>query len=94
MSEKVPSVLLPAFMTTKTPWRHQIDALADIAEIGVVHMTRHDSIDGMAAAVLGAKLVVVENCGHFSAIGRPAEGTAARRAWLLSTTTKPWQLST
>ena len=36
------------------------------------------------AAIPGSKLVVVENCGHFSAIERPEEVTAALRAWLLT----------
>ncbi len=52
MPEKEPLILLPAFMTTETLWRHQIEALADIVEIQVVDLTRHDSIEGMAAAVL------------------------------------------
>jgi pimeloyl-ACP methyl ester carboxylesterase len=38
----------------------------------------------MAAAIPGAKLVVVEECGHLSAIERPAAVTAALRAWLES----------
>ncbi len=53
MPEKKHLVLLPAFMTSETLWRHQIEALADIVETQVVDLTRHDSIEGMAAAVLG-----------------------------------------
>lgn len=52
MSEKTHLVLLPAFLTTETVWRHQIEGLTDIAETQVVDLTRHDSIAGMAAAVL------------------------------------------
>lgn len=54
MSGKIPLVMLPAFMTTATLWRHQIEALADIAEIQVVDLTQHDSVEGMANAVLEA----------------------------------------
>ncbi len=36
----------------------------------------------IATAIPDAKLVVVENCGHFSAIERPEEVTAAMREWL------------
>ena len=36
----------------------------------------------MAALVPGARLDVVERCGHMSAMERPAEVTAALRRWL------------
>jgi pimeloyl-ACP methyl ester carboxylesterase len=52
MSEKIPLVLLPAFMTTKALWRHQIDELADIADIQVIELSNYDSVEGMAGAVL------------------------------------------
>ena len=39
--------------------------------------------EGMAALVPGARLAVVERCGHMSAMERPAEVTAALRRWLL-----------
>jgi len=52
MSEKIPLVLLPAFMTTRALWGPQIEALADIAEIEVVELTPYDSVTKMAAAVL------------------------------------------
>ena len=37
----------------------------------------------MAALVPGARLEVVEDCGHMSAMERPAEVSAALRRWLL-----------
>ena len=37
----------------------------------------------MAALVPGARLEVVESCGHMSAMERPAEVTAALRRWLM-----------
>jgi pimeloyl-ACP methyl ester carboxylesterase len=43
-----------------------------------------ENSEEMAAAIPGANLVVVENCGHFSVIERPEEVTAALRAWLLT----------
>ena len=52
MSEKIHLVMLPAFMTTWALWQHQIDALADLAEIRVIDLTPYDSIERMARAVL------------------------------------------
>ncbi len=52
MSEKIHLVILPAFMTTGALWHHQIDALADLAEIQVIDLTSYDSIERMARAVL------------------------------------------
>ncbi len=52
MSEKIHLVILPAFMTTGALWHHQIDALADLAEIQVIDLTPYDSIERMARAVL------------------------------------------
>lgn len=54
MAEKEDLILLPAFMTTANLWRHQIEALADIASIAVVDLTPYDSIEAMADAVLDA----------------------------------------
>ena len=36
----------------------------------------------MAAGIAGARLVVIEDCGHLSTLERPAEVNAALRAWL------------
>jgi pimeloyl-ACP methyl ester carboxylesterase len=36
----------------------------------------------MAAAIHGAKLVVVEDCGHLSTLEQPDRVTAAMRHWL------------
>ena len=36
----------------------------------------------MAAAIRGAKLVVIEECGHMSPVEQPAAVTAAMRDWL------------
>ena len=52
MTEKIPLVLLPAFMSTRALWEPQINALADIAEITVVELTPYDSVVKMADAVL------------------------------------------
>lgn len=37
----------------------------------------------MAAAIPGAELVVIEDCGHLSAMERPAEVNLALRRWLV-----------
>ena len=36
----------------------------------------------MAAAIAGARLVVIDACGHLAPLERPAEVTAALRQWL------------
>jgi pimeloyl-ACP methyl ester carboxylesterase len=52
VAEKIPLVLLPAFMTTRALWVAQVAALSDIASIHVVELSPYDSIDSMAEAVL------------------------------------------
>lgn len=42
-------------------------------------LSQHEEI---AAAIAGAQLVVVENCGHMSTVERPEAVTRALRAWL------------
>lgn len=37
----------------------------------------------MAAGIAGARLVVIEDCGHLATIERPAETAAALRQWLI-----------
>lgn len=54
MADKIPLILLPALSTTEALWRHQIESLADIADIRVGDLTRDDTISGMAASVLDA----------------------------------------
>jgi len=41
----------------------------------------HEEIAGLVA---GAKLVVVEDCGHLSTLEKPMTVTAALRQWLLT----------
>ncbi len=36
----------------------------------------------MAAAIPGARLAVIEDCGHMSLLERPAEVNRAMAAWL------------
>ena len=45
-------------------------------------LTPLDNSEQMAAAIPGAKLVVVEECGHVSTLERPEEVNMAMRAWL------------
>ena len=54
MAEKIPLVLLPAGLTTEVLWRHQVETLADIADIRICDLTRHDSVTEMATSVLEA----------------------------------------
>jgi pimeloyl-ACP methyl ester carboxylesterase len=52
MADKIPLILLPAFMSTRALWEPQIDALADFADITVVDLTPFDTVPKMADAVL------------------------------------------
>jgi len=46
-------------------------------------ITPLDRSEEMAAAIAGAKLVVVEHCGHIPQLERPEEATRAMREWLV-----------
>ena len=46
-------------------------------------LTPLENSEQMVAAIPGAKLVVVEECGHMSTLERPTEVNRAVRAWLL-----------
>jgi pimeloyl-ACP methyl ester carboxylesterase len=41
--------------------------------------------EDIARSVSGARLCVIERCGHLSTLQRPAETTAALRDWLRET---------
>jgi pimeloyl-ACP methyl ester carboxylesterase len=45
-------------------------------------LTPPDEVEEMAAAIPGARLVVVPNCGHLSTLERPREVTEALVRWL------------
>lgn len=51
---RAPLVLLPGLLNTRRVWEHQIEALADIADIAVPELWHHDSVGAMADAVLAA----------------------------------------
>jgi len=52
MTERVPLVLLPGFLDTETLWRHQVENLADIADITIGVLTTQESIVEMASFTL------------------------------------------
>ena len=52
MTERVPLLLLPGLLDTETLWRHQVENLADIADITIGDLTTQESIPDMAASVL------------------------------------------
>lgn len=54
MTTRTPLVLLPGLLNDAALWRHQIDTLADVAEITVGDLTRHDQLGPMARDVLAA----------------------------------------
>lgn len=51
-SNKTPLILLPGTLCDQTLWHHQLDHLADIAEMSVGDLTQHDSVAKMARSVL------------------------------------------
>jgi pimeloyl-ACP methyl ester carboxylesterase len=52
MAEKTPLVLLPGLLCDRELWRHQVEALGDIASPWVADLTLDDSIASMARRVL------------------------------------------
>jgi pimeloyl-ACP methyl ester carboxylesterase len=52
MTERVPLLLLPGLLDTETLWRHQVENLADIADITIGDLTTQESIPDMAVSVL------------------------------------------
>ncbi len=54
MRSRTPLILLPGMLCDGVLWRHQTEALSDIAEPAVADLGRHDSIHAMALSVLAA----------------------------------------
>ena len=52
MSERIPLVLLPGLLCDNALWKHQVAALADVADCQVIVMTEDDTMAGMAARIL------------------------------------------
>jgi len=46
-------------------------------------LTPLDHSEEMAAGIPGARLAVIEDCGHLSTMERPQAATALMRQWLL-----------
>lgn len=90
----LPLVLLPGHMADGGLWDHQARHLAELAPITVADLTRHDSLGGMAEAVLAAApprfaLAGLSMGGYLAfEILRRAPGRVARLA-LLDTSARP-----
>jgi pimeloyl-ACP methyl ester carboxylesterase len=54
MAAKTKLVLVPGFLCTAALWAPQLSGLADIADMTVADHTRHDSMEGIAQAILAA----------------------------------------
>lgn len=54
MSARVPLILLPGLLCDRALWRHQIEHLADIADMTVPDLGSDDSVEGMTRRVLAA----------------------------------------
>jgi pimeloyl-ACP methyl ester carboxylesterase len=80
-----------AFFLQQTAIMNRPDGLADLAKIDcptLILCGRQDALTGvelheeMAAGIKGAKLVIVEDCGHLSTMEQPEAVTAVMRYWL------------
>ena len=80
-----------AFLRQQTAIMARPDGRADLARIAcptLVLCGRQDALtplavhEEMAAAIAGARLVIVEDCGHLSPLEQPDTVTAALRDWL------------
>lgn len=54
VSQRVPLAFLPGLLCDAALWRHQIEALAGLAEARIADFTRQETIAGMARAVLAS----------------------------------------
>jgi pimeloyl-ACP methyl ester carboxylesterase len=54
MANRSTLILLPGLLCDAALWRHQVEHLADAAEISVADLTRDNTMAGMAARVLAA----------------------------------------
>lgn len=52
MADRPMLILLPGLLCTEVLWRPQVEALSDLVEVRVADLTSHDSVRGMAQAVL------------------------------------------
>lgn len=94
MPQKTPLVLLPGLLLDARLWRHQVSALAGIAEIAVGDLSRGESMAELAAQVLAAAperfaLAGLSMGGYVALeIMRRAPGRVTRLA-LLDTSARP-----
>ena len=54
MSERTTLILLPGLLCDRALWQHQLDHLADLADMSVPDLGSDDSVEGMARRVLDA----------------------------------------
>jgi pimeloyl-ACP methyl ester carboxylesterase len=78
LARKTPIRLLPGLLCDQRLWAPQIEALADVAEIGVADLTRDDSLAGMARRVLA------EAPEHFALAGLSMGGYVAQEIMRLA----------
>jgi pimeloyl-ACP methyl ester carboxylesterase len=94
MNERTPLILLPGLLCDRALWQHQLDHLADLADMIVPDLGLDDSVDGMARRVLDATperfaLAALSMGGYVAhAIMRMAPERVTRLA-LLDTSARP-----
>src|SRR5688572_3697176 len=54
MSERTNLILLPGLLCDRALWKHQLDHIADLADMSVPDLGSDDSVEGMARRVLDA----------------------------------------
>ena len=86
--------LIPGVLCDRRLWSDQIEALSGSAEIMVADVTRQTTLSEMAKDVLaaahevlareipGAKLIMIEDSGHFTTLEQPNQVTLALQEWL------------
>lgn len=52
MTQKLPLILLPGLLTDAALWRHQLETLADVADMTVADLTQEDQLGPMASRIL------------------------------------------
>ena len=65
MSGRIPLVLLPGLLCDNALWKHQVAALADVADRQVIVMTEDDIMTGMAARILDEAPAKFASAGLF-----------------------------
>lgn len=76
---KIPLILLAGLLCDKEVWENQINSLSSVAEIVIPDLSKATT----PAAMMDAKLELVENSGHMVTMETPRVVTDLMRLWLM-----------